>query len=182
MQETGGGASGTVVEGAWGFTLYDRELQKCRGLLGIIYFLGGRGVGCGSRSIWGPREGGGGDVCVSRSVRNADADRGWVLGPREQEYQRQRLLRASTIHGLAGMAAIMASTYKAYLGEGLGPLSWIQKFKIPHPGKVVPSTSIMPAHFAISPSACFPFSGVGGACLVASGCPVSVVAPPSPCP
>eukprot|EP00884_Botryococcus_braunii_P011805 jgi/Botrbrau1/20625/Bobra.113_1s0050.1 len=53
-----------------------------------------------------------------------------------EEYQRQRLIRASTIHGLAGMAAIMASTYKAYLGEGLGPLSWIQKFKIPHPGRV----------------------------------------------
>lgn len=46
------------------------------------------------------------------------------------------MLRASTIHGLAGMAAIMASTYKAYLGEGLGPLSWIQRFKIPHPGRV----------------------------------------------
>ena len=49
---------------------------------------------------------------------------------------RKRLLRVSAVHGLAGMAAIMASTYKAYLGEGLGPLSWIQKFKIPHPGRV----------------------------------------------
>jgi hypothetical protein len=38
---------------------------------------------------------------------------------------------------MAGMAAYMASTYKAYLGEGLGPLSWITKFKIPHPGRVV---------------------------------------------
>lgn len=28
-----------------------------------------------------------------------------------------------TIHGMARMAAIMASTYKAYLGEGMGPLS-----------------------------------------------------------
>ena len=27
----------------------------------------------------------------------------------------------SSVHGLAGMAAIMASTYKAYLGEGPGP-------------------------------------------------------------
>lgn len=27
------------------------------------------------------------------------------------------------IHGMARMAAIMASTYKAYLGVGLGPLS-----------------------------------------------------------
>ncbi|KAK9807697.1 hypothetical protein WJX72_006444 [[Myrmecia] bisecta] len=52
-------------------------------------------------------------------------------------YQGKRLMRASTIHGLAGMAAIMASTYKAYLGEGLGPLgNWLQRFKIPHPGRV----------------------------------------------
>ncbi|KAK9843651.1 hypothetical protein WJX81_001154 [Elliptochloris bilobata] len=53
-----------------------------------------------------------------------------------QGYQAKRLLRASTIHGLAGMAAIMASTYKAHLGEGLGPLSWITKFRVPHPGRV----------------------------------------------
>lgn len=52
------------------------------------------------------------------------------------EYFRKRLLRASAIHGMAGMAAFMASTYKAYLGEGLGPLEWITKFKIPHPGRV----------------------------------------------
>ena len=57
-----------------------------------------------------------------------------------QAWVRKRLLRASAIHGLAGMAAIMASTYKAYLGEGLGPLSWIQKFKIPHPGRVGPAS------------------------------------------
>ena len=31
----------------------------------------------------------------------------------------------------------MASTYKAYLGEGMGPLKpYITKFKIPHPGRV----------------------------------------------
>jgi zeaxanthin epoxidase len=52
------------------------------------------------------------------------------------EYFRKRLVRASAIHGMAGMAAFMASTYKAYLGEGLGPLSWITRFKIPHPGRV----------------------------------------------
>lgn len=51
-------------------------------------------------------------------------------------YFRKRLLRASAIHGMAGMAAFMASTYKAYLGEGLGPLEWLTKFKIPHPGRV----------------------------------------------
>lgn len=37
----------------------------------------------------------------------------------------------------AGFAAIAASTYKAYLGEGLGPLGWIKQFHIPHPGRVV---------------------------------------------
>lgn len=26
--------------------------------------------------------------------------------------------------------------FQAYLGEGLGPLSWIQKFKVPHPGRL----------------------------------------------
>ena len=52
--------------------------------------------------------------------------------------RQKRIARASTIHGLAGMAAIMASTYKAYLGEGLPqPLNgWLQQFKIPHPGRV----------------------------------------------
>ena len=46
-------------------------------------------------------------------------------------------MRASSIHGLAGMAAIMASTYKAYMGEGLGDFGkWLMKFKIPHFGKV----------------------------------------------
>lgn len=54
-----------------------------------------------------------------------------------KDYQDKRLMRAAAIHGMAGMAAFMASTYKAYLGEGLGPLSWIQKYKIPHPGRVV---------------------------------------------
>ena len=60
-----------------------------------------------------------------------------------QAYQGKRLPRASTIHGLAGMAAIMASTYKAYLGEGLGPLSFIKQLRIPHPGRV----SLPPAAF-----------------------------------
>uniref|UniRef100_A0A2P2MN01 Zeaxanthin epoxidaseic n=1 Tax=Rhizophora mucronata TaxID=61149 RepID=A0A2P2MN01_RHIMU len=34
------------------------------------------------------------------------------------------------------MAAIMASTYKAYLGVGLGPFSFLTNFRIPHPGRV----------------------------------------------
>ena len=51
-------------------------------------------------------------------------------------YQNKRVLRSSAIHGLAGMAAVAASTYKAYMGEGLGPLSWIQQWKVPHFGRV----------------------------------------------
>jgi hypothetical protein len=51
-------------------------------------------------------------------------------------YQAKRLGRAAAIHGMAGMAAFMASTYKAWLGEGLGPLSWITRFRVPHPGRV----------------------------------------------
>lgn len=51
-------------------------------------------------------------------------------------YQNKRVLRSSAIHGLAGMAAVAASTYKAYMGEGLGPLSWITQYKIPHFGRV----------------------------------------------
>ncbi|KAF8060065.1 Zeaxanthin epoxidase [Scenedesmus sp. PABB004] len=52
-------------------------------------------------------------------------------------YQGSRLVRAAAIHGMARFAAIMASTYKAYLGEGLGPLSFIRDLHIPHPGRVV---------------------------------------------
>jgi zeaxanthin epoxidase len=51
-------------------------------------------------------------------------------------YFGKRVVRAAAIHGMAGMAAFMASTYKAHLGEGLGPLEWIKKFRIPHPGRV----------------------------------------------
>lgn len=52
-------------------------------------------------------------------------------------FEQNRIIRAAVIHGLAAMAAISASTYKTYLGPGLGPFSLIEKFKIPHPGKVV---------------------------------------------
>ncbi|XWS45271.1 hypothetical protein CRYUN_Cryun15aG0122100 [Craigia yunnanensis] len=53
-----------------------------------------------------------------------------------KSYERARRLRVAIIHGMARMAAIMASTYKAYLGVGLGPLSFLTKFRIPHPGRV----------------------------------------------
>ena len=51
-------------------------------------------------------------------------------------YERQRIPRAAAIHGLARLAAVMASTYKSYLGEGLGPLKALTKLRIPHPGRV----------------------------------------------
>ncbi|KAL3696590.1 hypothetical protein R1sor_010666 [Riccia sorocarpa] len=53
-----------------------------------------------------------------------------------KRYESERRMRVAAVHGMARMAAIMASTYKAYLGEGLGPLSGIQQFRIPHPGRV----------------------------------------------
>ncbi|XWS33609.1 hypothetical protein CRYUN_Cryun22dG0097800 [Craigia yunnanensis] len=53
-----------------------------------------------------------------------------------KSYERARRLRVAIIHGMARMAAIMASTYKAYLGVGLGPLSFLTKFRIPHPGRL----------------------------------------------
>jgi len=54
-----------------------------------------------------------------------------------KRYQASRIPRAAAIHGLARMAAVMASTYKAYLGEGLGPLEApLARLRIPHPGRV----------------------------------------------
>ncbi|KAI3813355.1 hypothetical protein L1987_18076 [Smallanthus sonchifolius] len=53
-----------------------------------------------------------------------------------RRYEDARRIRVAVIHGLARMAAIMASTYKAYLGVGLGPLSFLTNFRIPHPGRV----------------------------------------------
>ncbi|KAI3991980.1 hypothetical protein MKX01_014871 [Papaver californicum] len=53
-----------------------------------------------------------------------------------KRYEKERRLRVAIIYGMARMAAIMASTYKPYLGVGLGPLSFITKFRIPHPGRV----------------------------------------------
>lgn len=67
---------------------------------------------------------------LKRDEMNPDLDK--VL----KGYFRKRLVRAAAIHGMAGMAAFMASTYKAYLGEGLGPLEWMTKLRIPHPGRV----------------------------------------------
>nr|QDA39811.1 zeaxanthin epoxidase [Luffa aegyptiaca] len=53
-----------------------------------------------------------------------------------KSYESTRRIRVAAIHGMARMAASMASTYKAYLGVGLGPLSFLTQFRIPHPGRV----------------------------------------------
>ncbi|PKA56097.1 Zeaxanthin epoxidase, chloroplastic [Apostasia shenzhenica] len=53
-----------------------------------------------------------------------------------KRYEEERRLRVAIIYGMARMAAIMASTYRPYLGVGLGPLSFLTKLKIPHPGRV----------------------------------------------
>jgi len=44
-----------------------------------------------------------------------------------KRYEKERRLRVAVIHGLARMAAIMATTYRPYLGVGLGPLSVCNK-------------------------------------------------------
>lgn len=75
---------------------------------------------------------------ISQEMTQADWDPSKLNVERLMaNYQGERMMRVSTIHGMAGMAAFMAATYKAYLGEGLGPLSWIQKYKIHHPGRVI---------------------------------------------
>ncbi|XP_010666612.2 zeaxanthin epoxidase, chloroplastic [Beta vulgaris subsp. vulgaris] len=62
-----------------------------------------------------------------------------------RSYESARKLRVAIIHGLARMAAVMATTYKPFLGVGLGPLSFLTKFKIPHPGRVGGRVFISPA-------------------------------------
>lgn len=53
-----------------------------------------------------------------------------------KRYEKQRRLRTGVIHRMARMAAIMASSYRPYLGVGLGPLSFLAKLRIPHPGTI----------------------------------------------
>ena len=69
---------------------------------------------------------------LSKAAQQPSPDLAKVL----KDYEGKRRIRVGVIHGLARMAAIMASTYKPYLGEGLGPLSFIKDLKIPHPGRV----------------------------------------------
>lgn len=76
------------------------------------------------------------DLAQTWDVRNA-ASGVPDFTPVLRGYMNKRIMRVSAIHGMAGMAAFMASTYKAYLGEGMGAFGkWVQQFKIPHPGRV----------------------------------------------
>ncbi|XP_007047261.2 PREDICTED: zeaxanthin epoxidase, chloroplastic isoform X2 [Theobroma cacao] len=94
-----------------------------------------------------PNMGQGGCMAIEDSYQLAlDLDKAWKQSVESgtavdvvsslKSYERARRLRVAIIHGMARMAAIMASTYKAYLGVGLGPLSFLSKFRIPHPGRV----------------------------------------------
>nr|GLL39035.1 zeaxanthin epoxidase [Ipomoea trifida] len=53
-----------------------------------------------------------------------------------KSYEKERRVRVGIIHGLARMAALMATTYKTYLDVGHGSLSFLTNFRIPHPGTV----------------------------------------------
>ncbi|XP_077214279.1 zeaxanthin epoxidase, chloroplastic-like [Tasmannia lanceolata] len=94
-----------------------------------------------------PNMGQGGCMAIEDSYQLAmELDRAWRQSVNSgapidipsalKSYERERRLRVGAIHGMARMAAIMASTYKPYLGVGLGPLSFLTKLRIPHPGRV----------------------------------------------
>ncbi|XP_051140940.1 zeaxanthin epoxidase, chloroplastic-like isoform X2 [Andrographis paniculata] len=87
-----------------------------------------------------PNMGQGGCMAIEDAYQLAlELDRAWrksvelgkpvdIVGSLKR-YENARRARVAIIHGLARMAAIMATNYKAYLGVGLGPLS--------HPGRVI---------------------------------------------
>ncbi|XP_062102015.1 zeaxanthin epoxidase, chloroplastic [Humulus lupulus] len=94
-----------------------------------------------------PNMGQGGCMAIEDSYQLAlELDKAWEESQKTgipvdvasslKKYEKARRLRVAIIHGMARMAALMASTYKAYLGVGLGPLSFLTKFRIPHPGRV----------------------------------------------
>ncbi|XP_061371191.1 zeaxanthin epoxidase, chloroplastic-like isoform X1 [Gastrolobium bilobum] len=94
-----------------------------------------------------PNMGQGGCMAIEDSYQLAwELDKAWEQSIKSgypieidstlRSYERERRLRVAIIHGMARMAALMASTYKAYLGVGLGPLEFLTMFRIPHPGRV----------------------------------------------
>ncbi|ONK67235.1 uncharacterized protein A4U43_C06F18040 [Asparagus officinalis] len=70
------------------------------------------------------------------SVQSAETGTPIDIVPSLKRYEKERRFRVAAIYGMARMAAIMASTYRPYLGVGLGPLSFLTMFRIPHPGRV----------------------------------------------
>lgn len=94
-----------------------------------------------------PNMGQGGCMAIEDGYQLAlELDKAWMKAVKSgapvdivsslKSYEKARRLRVAIIHGMARMAAVMASTYKAYLGVGLGPLSFLTKLRIPHPGRV----------------------------------------------
>ncbi|KAL3592121.1 hypothetical protein D5086_010761 [Populus alba] len=120
--------------------IYDREPILTWGR-GCVTLLGD------SVHAMQPNMGQGGCMAIEDSYQLAlELDKAWKQSVESgtsvdvisslRSYENARRLRVAIIHGMARMAAIMASTYKAYLGVGLGPLSFLTKFRIPHPGRV----------------------------------------------
>ncbi|XP_078165450.1 zeaxanthin epoxidase (ZEP) (ABA1) isoform X2 [Carex rostrata] len=94
-----------------------------------------------------PNLGQGGCMAIEDSYQLAvELEKAWVESSKTgtpvdvvsslKRYEEERRLRVAIIHGMARMAAIMATTYRPYLGVGLGPLSFLTKLRIPHPGRV----------------------------------------------
>lgn len=94
-----------------------------------------------------PNMGQGGCMAIEDSYQLAlELEKAWMESVRTgapiditsslKHYEKERRLRVAIIYGMARMAAIMASTYRPYLGVGLGPLSFLTKFRIPHPGRL----------------------------------------------
>ncbi|KAK7252833.1 hypothetical protein RIF29_37053 [Crotalaria pallida] len=94
-----------------------------------------------------PNMGQGGGMAIEDSYQLAwELDKAWEQSIKSgspidihsslKSYEKERRVRVAIVHGMARMAAQMATTYKSYLGVGLGPLEFLTKFRIPHPGRV----------------------------------------------
>lgn len=73
---------------------------------------------------------------VARQASGAERPAERKLTEALKRYRERRMMRAAAIHGMARMAAYMASTYKTHLGEGMGPLQALTRLRIPHPGRM----------------------------------------------
>ncbi|XP_058777982.1 zeaxanthin epoxidase, chloroplastic-like [Vicia villosa] len=95
-----------------------------------------------------PNMGQGGCMAIEDGYQLAlELDNGWKQSAKSgspvdidsslKRYESERRLRVAIIHGMARMAALMASTYKPYLEVDLRPLEFLTKFRIPHPRRVI---------------------------------------------